>query len=187
MKNDTKNTASDNTKNNKNTIIGIVLIGVAIAALVAVYAYSSTSKIVYQPTNACDLLTADEAEKLMGTQVISSYKKEDPVVSENTAVSKCGYTDRNMDVNSMVVAAVTVRSGINDEGVKQNKTEFFENKPEKSAEEVKNLGQSAYYNTQLGQLNILDGKKWIILSYGVGSTPEANTQDNAIKLAKEVL
>jgi hypothetical protein len=87
----------------------------------------------------------------------------------------------------MIVAAMTVRSGINDKGVEQNKTEFSVGRPHKNIEIVKDLGDNAYFNQTLGQLNILDGRKWIILSYGVGSAPEANTVDKAVELAHKII
>lgn len=87
----------------------------------------------------------------------------------------------------MLVAAIAVRSGINDKGVDQNKTEFATSKQGKSNEVVKDVGDSAYFNKELGQLNVLDDRKWVILSYGAGSAPQANTVDKATELAKKVL
>lgn len=85
-----------------------------------------------------------------------------------------------------VVAAVNVRAAINDKGAEQNKTEFAAGRP-RAAKEVKNVGERAYWNLETGQLNLLSGRNWVIISYGVGATPEANTLDDAIKLAKKVL
>ncbi|HMI09649.1 MAG TPA: hypothetical protein VK497_04635 [Candidatus Saccharimonadales bacterium] len=163
-------------------ILGIIVLITAIVLFVR----NSTPKIVYQPANACGLITLTEAKELLGNNTLNS-NANNPVVSGNTAASRCGYTDGNPDTNNMIVAAIIVRSGVNDKGVQQNKTDFEAGKPSKNIETVKNLGDSAYFNQKLGQLNILDGREWIILSYGVGSAPEANTVDKAIELARKVL
>lgn len=174
--------------NKKATYIGAAVFGIAALLIVAAayFIYNSTPKIVYQPANACDLLSIDEARELLGGNALKSSEKK-PVQNENTATSTCGYANGDANTESMVVAAVMVRSGLNDKGVQQNKTEFAAGKPDKNVKDVKGLGDSAYFNEKLGQLNILDGRRWIILSDGVGSAPQANTLEDAVKLAKKVL
>ncbi len=163
-------------------VLGLVLLTIVIALL----AYNSVPKVVYQPTKACDLLTTSKAKELLGDGAIRG-NATDPVQTENIATSKCAYSDSNPDVNSMLVAAVIVRSGINDAGVEQNKTEFKNGKPTEHAEAVKGLGDDAYFNQERGQLNILNGRNWIILSNGVGSAPESNTVEKTVELAQKVL
>ena len=165
-------------------IVAVCVVGVA--TLVALFAYNNPIVVIYQPAKACDLLTTEEAQDLLGDRVISTERNK-PTLTGNAATSKCSYTDENPDQNRMIVAAIAVRSGVNDKGVKQNKADFGIAKTGKDVEVVKDLGDSAYFNRDLGQLNILDGRKWIILSYGVGATPKENTVDDAIKLAHEVL
>lgn len=170
----------------KKFVIGALVAGVSIIVVALLFISSNMTRIVYQPTKACELLTEAEAQELLGGKTISSNISS-PVVSNDTAVSKCGYTDRNPDVNSMIVAAIIVRSGINDAGVAQNKTEFVKNRPKEGTDTVKGFGDRAYYNQKLGQLNILDERNWIILSYGVGSTPESNTLEKSVELANKVV
>jgi hypothetical protein len=155
-------------------------------SLIALFIYNNPQIVVYQPTNACNLLTPAKAQSLLGDKVIS-LSTDAPVVSGNTAISKCSYTDNNPDKNLMMVAAVAVRSGINDKGIQQNKTEFATSRSSKDVEAVKDLGDSAYFNQTLGQLNIIDGRRWIILSNGLGSTPDTNTLDKTVELAKKIL
>jgi hypothetical protein len=142
--------------------------------------------IVYQPAKACELFTAAEAQELLGDKAINSGTS-DLILSGNTTTSKCGYADGNPNMNSAVVAAIIVRSGINDAGVTQNKTEFVNGTPTQNVETVNNLGDKAYFNQKLGQLNVLDGRDWIIFSYGVGADPTGNTLSDAIKLAHIVI
>jgi len=168
------------------TGIAVCVTVVALGAVVALFVYNSTPKVTYQPVSACDLFSKTKAQKLLGGKAIASAAQS-PVVSDNTATSKCGYTDGNPDMDGVMVAAIIVRSGVNDAGVQQNKTQFSIGRPKENTETVKNIGDSAYFNRELGQLNILHGREWIILSYGIGSAPQANTLNDAVKLANEVL
>lgn len=173
----------------KNEVfIGIAVVAILlIAVAIIVFAINNSGpKIVYQPTKACSLLPPAKAQDLLGDKVISTDVNE-PVITGNVATSKCSYTDENPDQGEMMVAAVAVRTGINDEGVVQNKTDFKAKKPKQGAQDVDNIGDSAYFDQTLGQLNILKGHDWLILSYGVGSAPAANTVDDAVKLAHKIL
>ena len=176
------------TAHRKNLTIGVaVILGiVAIITVIVLFVRNSAPKVIYQPANACGLLTLAETKELLGSKTLNSTANS-PVLSGDTAASRCGYTDGNPDTENMIVAAIIVRSGVNDKGVEQNKTEFVAGKPSENVETVKDLGESAYFNQRLGQLNILDGNEWIILSYGVGSAPEANTVDKAVELARMVV
>ena len=170
----------------------IIIIGtsavVAIALLltaILLFIYN-LPKYAYQPAVACDMFTPAKAQDLLGDKVISVDTKA-PVVSGDTAVSKCSYTDSNPVKDKMMIAAIAVRTGINNDGVNQNKKDFATSESNNETKPVKNVGDSAFFNKQLGQLNILKGPKWIILSYGVGSTPQANSLDQATELAKKIL
>ena len=172
----------------KELIIGaaVVLAVLVIVGAIALFIYNSTPKVVYQPAIACDTFTVAEAKEVLGDGTLSTNNNE-PVVSGNTATSRCGYTDGNSNTDSMLVAAIIVRSGINDTGVQQNKTEFANGTPAQAVEIIKDLGDSAYFNQTNGQLNILKGRNWFILSNGLGSAPEANNVEDAVKLAQAVL
>lgn len=160
--------------------VGVVLI------LIALFVYNNQPKVVYQPATACNLLTLSEARELMGANTLRSNNAL-PVVSKNTAVSKCGYTDGNPGQQDMLVAALIVRSGVNDEGVEQNKKEFTAGWPSKNTETVSSLGDKAYFNTERGQLNVLKGRDWFIFSYGVGAAPQENTVEKVTALARKVI
>ncbi|USN96925.1 MAG: hypothetical protein H6797_01890 [Candidatus Nomurabacteria bacterium] len=184
----TKAFISDNQKTIK-TVSGIAFGLLALAVLVALFIYNVNEgkpNIVYQPVKACELLTPVKAEDLLGDKVYSTDANK-PVISGNTATSKCGYTDRNPDQTKMLLAAVSVRSAINNKGTKQNKTDFEAYKKGSSSEAVKDVGDSAYFDKSVGQLNVLSGRMWLKFFYGVGSAPEANTLENAVKLAQKVL
>ncbi len=163
-------------------ILGMLLLIAGLLWLIS----SNIPKVIYKPVAACELFSMNEAKMLLGPNAILGNSTT-PIQSKNTAVSQCGYTDGNPNTASMIVAAVTVRSGVNDKGVEQNKAEFTAGRPKSGIEIIKNLGDSAYFNRSVGQLNILSGKRWVIISYGYGNTPEKNTITDAQTLAQLIL
>lgn len=161
---------------------GVVVLGFLAALII----YDRTPHYAYQPVKACDLFTPAEAIELLGDKV-NSVDKNNPTVSGNVATSKCGYTDQNPGTNNMMFAAVAVQSGIDDTGVAKNKTDFATAKSNNDVETIKDFGESAYFNKTNGQLNILDGHKWIIVSYGTSSAPNATSVDKLVEVARKIL
>lgn len=167
-------------------ITAVVVIAVIFIVLALVSYNSRQPKIVYEPANACDLLTLDEAKTLLGDNTINGVVTT-PVQSGNLTVSRCSYSDGSPDTGHAVVAAIIVRSGINDAGIQQNKAEFNAGKPSAGIEDVQGIGDDAYFNTGLGQLNVLKDSTWVLMSYGPAASPQSNTLEDAEKLAKLVL
>ncbi|MFZ1360500.1 MAG: hypothetical protein WAS27_00490 [Candidatus Saccharimonadales bacterium] len=169
-------------------LIGVSVIGVcAIVALVAIAITAARSpKITYQPTNACHRLTPQKATQLLGSAAIQSSSKP-PTRVGDTMTSACGYTDGNQDTNLMIVAAVMIRSGVNDKGVAENKVAFAEAGSRQSNKSVQGIGDSAFFDPERGQLNVLSERDWMIISYGIGADPLSNTVDDTTKLAREIL
>lgn len=166
--------------------IGVVAGLVLIVGIIALVVQLSGPRIVYQPAKACELLTPARAQDLLGDKVFS-VDSNNPTIADNVATSKCAYTDQNADPTQMRIAAVAVRSGINDEGDAKNKAEFAQAKRAVGTEgNVEKLGESAFFNASNGQLNILTGHMWLITNYGLASAT-ANTLENATELAHKVL
>jgi len=180
--------AKDYIGQRSDTFVGLAVVAVIviIIATISLIIQLSGPTIVYQPAKACEILTPAEAQNLLGEKVISTDSNE-PKISGNIATSKCGYTDTNSNSDQMRIAAIAVRSGINDDGVQQNKKDFASSKAQSTVEVVKGVGESAYFNKANGQLNILSGHNWIILNYGLASSPESNTVDKAIEFAHKIL
>jgi hypothetical protein len=170
------------------TVGGSVVVVIAVIFLIlGLYSHNHQQvKIIYEPANACDLLTLAEAKTLLGDKTINGVHTT-PIQKGNLTVSQCGYSDGLPDTAHAMVAAVVVRSGINDAGIAQNKAEFVAGKPSAGVEDVAGVGDMAYFNTGLGQLNILKDTTWLILSYGQNADPQGNSLDDAVKLAKLVL
>lgn len=175
-------------KHRDNLTTAAILVALVVAACAVVFFFVERSKpnIVYQPTKACDLLTVARAKSLLGNAALKTAD-EAPATGRETAVSKCGYTDGNPDMNNAIVAAIIVRSGINDLGDAKNKSEFVAGASGVGVQTVKDLGEKAYFNSQKGQLNILRTHDWIVISYGIGAAPETNTLEKAAELARSIL
>ena len=162
------------------------LVMLLVGGLVALFVYNSREKlpdIVYQPVKACDLFTLEVAHELLGKDVLNNVT--DPSVSGNTATSKCSYTDTNKE--GLTVAAVAVRTGINDTGVLENHDDFAALQQANETESVKDTGEQAYFIPSIGQLNILYGYSWITVTYGKGDDLSKFRLEDALKLAHKIL
>lgn len=165
----------------------IAVIGLAVIVGLFIYNQPHHPEITYQPSKACDLLTPAKAMDALGDKVIST-EANNPVVSGDTATSKCGYTDENADKNAMAEITLAVRSAINDAGIAQNKSDFLAAKKTVTHVQVVNgLGEQAYFNEDTGLLYALKGKLSIILSYGTGQTPDSKPATDVVELAHKII
>lgn len=164
---------------------GVAAVILVVGLVVALFAYNNRSTIVYQPAVACDMFTPQEAQDLLGDRVIAvDTAKPQLSKSGNTATSKCSYTDTVS--GNLTVAAVAIRTGVNDAGTKLNREDFAKSKANNETKPVYNLGEDAYFNPTSGQLHVLKGHDWFILSYGIGTTPGENKLADALKLAEKL-
>lgn len=149
----------------------------------------NTPHYTYQPVKACSLFTPSKAQDLLGDKVLNVNKNEEPKVTGDIGSSTCSYTDSNANQDAMLVAAVAVQSAVNDEGIAKNKADFaaYKMANNTTVEDVKDIGDSAYFNKTNGQLNVLDDTKWIKISYGVGSDPQSNTVEKVSELARKIV
>lgn len=168
-------------------IIGtaVGLLAIFVIALIIYNNRSTTPSVAYQPPRACTLFTDSDAYTLLGNDVIN--KVNEPKVISNTATSTCSYTDRNPVGDAMKLAAVAIKSGINDEGVTEITDSYTSKKAASNGDAVKGFGNDAYFDPTLGQLNVLNNRDWYIFSYGVGASPQSNTLEDAAKFARLVL
>ncbi len=165
--------------------IGIVLAGL----LVGLFIYNNQSKridIVYQPASACTLLTKAIAQEFLGKEVLGGSGDQE-IGDTGTATSDCSYTDNNEDKNAMKAIVIKVRSGYDDTGVAQNKSDFAAHKAANDVQGVASVGQQAFYNNTNRQLNVLTKTSWIIVSYTAGGTPTDDSLDKTTAIAKSML
>lgn len=158
---------------------------IAIIIIVPLVAWAIRSqKPSYEPAKACDMLTVTRAENLLGERV-NNIEANKPVTANNIATSKCGYTD--VDRSNMHVAALVVKSAVNDKGISELHKAFKKQLSVQGNEPVKHLANSAYFNTEHGLLYVLDHKNVLIISYGAGANPSANDLTQLVDLAHTLL
>ncbi len=165
--------------------ITVILLAILIITLVIALRPKPAPKLAYQPVKACDLFTISEAHALLGKDVVGNVT--DPVVAGDTATSKCSFTTLSADENAVTVAAVAIRSAVSKKGISKNADDFTTAAAQTGNQPVTSLGDKAYFNPTRGQLNVLDGRQWLIVSYGQGVAPESNSLDKDTELARIVL
>lgn len=177
-------------KNKKKVLIntGLVLVIAALASGPFWYK-EQLKKQYYEPTKACDMLTVNQAADILKTERVIKVEKNEPILSHDNslATSKCAFTDSNPDTAKMKLVAVAVQSAIDDAGVAKNKTDFETLSQEADMVRVDNLGKNAFYNTKEGQLNILQDKRWVMISYGLANAPEATEVETVKSIAQDLL
>lgn len=171
------------------TIGAIAAVCVIVFGALFIYNQPHPPKLAYEPTKACDMLTPNKAMDVLGNEVISTDANTPVIASDaETATSQCSYTDKNADGNAMQSLAISVRSATNQAGIAQNKSEFSGHKKNViHTEDVKDLGNEAYFDEDLGLLHILTDKQWIMLSYKTGQTLESKPVSDVVSLAHKVL
>ena len=169
------------------TWVAILIGAAAIFILAALFVYNTTPHYAYKPLNACNLLTEADASKLLQGQTINNVTS--PEISGNTATSKCSYTDLQKNSDDTMVLALAIHSGINGDGVNEVKQDFVAAKDANSSniETVTSVGDQAFFNKINGQLNVLDGRHWLIVNYGLGQSPETNDPAKSVDIAKQII
>lgn len=175
--------------NPKKVKIALVAFGILLGAAIlgGLFIYNNQSKVIeldYNPVVACTLLTKDEAKELLGGNVIDTNKNA-VTVTQTRATSKCSYSDDN--VTNMAVIGLAVRSAVTKAGVEENKQDFAASKQANQVEIVDGIGDEAFYLPANGQLNILKGRAWLLITYGVGDDKSTYTLENAKKVATKVI
>lgn len=87
----------------------------------------------------------------------------------------------------MAVIGLAVRSAVTKVGVEENRRDFAASKAANQVETVEGIGDEAFYLPANGQLNILKGRAWILIKYGVGDDKATYTLENAKKVANKVV
>lgn len=173
-------------------LVAIFLIAAAvIASVIAVKNFMEHKDIPVQtsqtaitkPVKACRIFTLPDAKKLLGE---SAKGGTNPVYtsSADLDVSTCSYSQgqgTSAAVSSLRSATLLVREPKSASGSSSNRNQFGPLKPQDS-QDVAGYGDSAYWDTEHGQLNILKNDKWYILSFGP-VTPANRTLDQTRQLA----
>jgi hypothetical protein len=133
--------------------------------------------------SACSIFTLADAKQVLG-DTAKGGSVNDEKSSDDLTVTSCSYTQdsgANVPGSGGKTAGLLVRAPKTGSGIASNKNQFG---PLKAADtqDVSGYGDSAYWDPQLGQLNILKNNTWYVLSNGP-ITPASRTLDQAKQLA----
>jgi hypothetical protein len=132
---------------------------------------------------ACRVFTLADAKQLLGD---SAKGGQNPVIESSSDIeaSTCTYTQdegTNAPVSSGQAATVLVRTPKTTKGATSNQEQFGQFKPI-DVQDVSGYGDSAYWDAEHGQLDILKNSNWYILSYGP-IVPASRTLEQTRQLA----
>jgi hypothetical protein len=132
----------------------------------------------YGTKEACKYLTQVIARAVLDG---SAQKGTDTTINgDDVSVSTCSYTS----VSSSKTATLLVHSPLSEEGVASNKEPF--DPPKSGTQSVTGYGDLAFWDSQLGQLNVYKNGGWLIMTIGTAKSA-AYTLDDAKKLADQIL
>lgn len=135
--------------------------------------------------DACDVLTESAAKQILGDGATKGDTSAGNASSDAVSVSSCVYTAK-IDPNVKVVKAnntkgvgILARAAKTKTGADTNKAQFGSAKPA-GVQDVSGIGDDAFFNPKFGQLNVLKGNNWYIVSNysgsATGGTVESDTQ-----------
>lgn len=162
-------------------IVTVALITTATASyLVAKRSSSNSSNSPYSvqvevKRDACKLFNIHDAKKLLGEKTVASSTNAN-AVTKTVSTSLCSYSSGDSDEARLKVVTILVRS-TNPVQAKQ----AYELSRANNAQTVASLGQGAYYNPDVSQLNILSGELLIRIASTVG-----NNGKGTLAIPKEV-
>lgn len=138
----------------------------------------------FQIVDACEVFTLEEAQSILGSPTTKGESGETASSSDDVTVSSCTYTYDPGTVEGIKTASVLARSPKTEVGAESNLSEF-DPLPE-GTQEVTGIGEMAFWNPELGQLNVLKSNVWLIISSG-GAKPNEHTLADAQAVANVVV
>ncbi len=136
--------------------------------------FVKTNVITYK--KACDVFTLKDAQSVLG-QGASKTSSQTDSVNNQKSVTTCLYSYDPGSFSDLVNASVLLQGSPSDSAMQS----FEEGRPE-GAQDVKGYGDQAYWDPNLGQLHILKGQYWVIISAGSGPLNQRD-QDLPRKIA----
>lgn len=144
-------------------------------------AFLSQASMAEPENRAATVLTAEMAEKVLGTPVEpEKVNSEKDAVSGQAWVSRVYYQSKTAEVFAPTVG-VLIRHADSKERAKEV---FEKSKTLFKGVDVEGLGEPAYRTETPAQLNVLKGQNWLIFSAGTFKKADPEREE---QLAKEVL
>lgn len=181
----------------KKAIIAIVAVIVLAGGGIAVFLMrkdkTNTDLVSVGDTNyvtvkACDVLTDDIAKQVIGSSAVKGSLGAEPTSDGVTTFDTCIY-NAGPDASTPHTISVAVRSAKNRASARSNRAMFAPGGKPTDAEDIKRLGNAAYWDPGMSQLNILKGNNWYIVTNYTGTAPANGTatRDMAEQLAKLIV
>lgn len=174
-------------------LIGAALLaGAVVAVVLAVNGAkddkSKTTVTSNLPTSktskkACSIFSLADANQVLNNAARGGVSPPESS-SDDLAVSECVYAQSagpNAPVSSTKTAILLVRAPKTPAGIQSNTAQFHDLRPS-GMQDISGYGDSAYWDVEHGQLNILKHDTWYILTNGP-ITPSSRTLDMAKQLA----
>lgn len=137
--------------------------------------------------DACNYLTGEIAAQLLG-QGAEKGTMTPMVTGNDVSVSTCIYNskvgDSLEDIKNMRTATLLVRAPLNATGAESNEVPFKQLKA--GAITLEGYGEKAFWDPELGQMNVLKGGTWLIMSLGKSTVVEKSL-DETKQLANAIL
>jgi hypothetical protein len=134
---------------------------------------------------ACDILTKRIAKELLGS--VGDESRQVPGTGgSGVKIGSCVRTSDLADLRRSGAVSLVMRVARNSDGAQANADAFAPSALPRSARKVDGYGEKAFWNSSLGQLNILNDGNWYVLASGP-IDPKRHTLADAEKLADAII
>lgn len=144
----------------------------------------TTGKSPIIAVEACDVLTEAIAKTIVGDAAAKADLPASDVSTKDVSVSSCVYTAKidpaaAVRISNTKGVNVLVRAAKTTAGSDSNKSQFGSLKPA-GVQDVSGIGDAAFFNPTYGQLNVLKGGNWYILSNYSGTAAGGTLESNKV-------
>ncbi|HEU4966469.1 MAG TPA: hypothetical protein VFT53_03230 [Candidatus Saccharimonadales bacterium] len=156
-------------------VIALIVVAGAATALFLVFSHNKTkpnesSNTSYAAVDACSIMTNNVANQILGNSAIRATTPADAESTSDIAFSNCAYSaGPNIDPPHM--ASLAVRSAKDSAGAASNKSVFTIAGRPAGVQTLTGYGDAAYWDPGMGQLDILKGNNWYIVTNYTGTSP----------------
>lgn len=134
--------------------------------------------------DACDVLTEAIAKNILGDAAAKGDLPAGDVATKDVSVSSCVYTVKidpaaAVRISNTKGVSILVRAAKTTAGSDSNKSQFTTLKPT-GVQDVAGIGNAAFYNPTFGQLNVLKGGNWYIVTNYSGTAAIGTVESNTL-------
>ena len=139
----------------------------------------------FRSVDACSVLTMQDAISQLGDGAKKGDSTAGNAGSDDLAVSNCIYYTTSTSTSGYRSVSLLARAAKTKDGSTSNISQFKDLKPP-AVKDVSGIGDAAFWNPDTGQLNVLVGDNWYIISNGSSRANERKQLD-AVAIATRIL